>query len=227
METPDRPTPDRPTPGWTDPSLAIVSRAPSSNPVNISSFLGSRANPHIIHVDPEFPERHREFDIEFVKRMKHGNYSRSGFHIRTEVGLEDPDLWSAAMYQEAGYTNRAVLVKGPSSSCWYGNVEQYHRHAFCTETQVAHASTVSKLAYDKNDRRDQYWLLVFKEDVVLDNVIFSNDPVDVEKKSIGLKKDIRGVECRSSMVYWVIAKKHGGFRRKEERKDTFEGMCEP
>jgi hypothetical protein len=184
-------TPDRPTPGWTDLSLAIVSRAPSSNPVNISSFLGSRANPHIIHVDPEFPKRHREFDIEFVQRMKHGDYSRSGFHIRTEVGLEDPDLWSAAMYQEAGYTNWAVLVKGPSRSCWYGNVEQYHRRAFCTETQVTHASTVSKLAYDKNDRRDQYWLLVFKEDVVLDNVIFSGDPVDVEKKSIGLKKDIQ------------------------------------
>jgi hypothetical protein len=58
--------------------------------------------------------------------------------------------------------------------------------------QVAHASTVLELAYDKNDCRDQYWLLVFKEDVVLDNVIFSGDPVDVEKTSIGLKKDIQG-----------------------------------
>jgi hypothetical protein len=108
-------TPDRPTPGWTDPSSVIISRDPLSHPINISSFLGSRANPHIIHVDPEFPERHWEFDIEFVERMKHGDYSRSGFHIRTKVGLKDPDLWSAAMYQEAGYTNWALFLE--KSNC--------------------------------------------------------------------------------------------------------------
>jgi hypothetical protein len=219
-------TPDIPTPGWTDPpSSAMVTRDPSSNPPSDpSSFLGSKTNPHIIQVDPEFPEKHREFDIEFVERMKHGDYFRSGYHIRTEVGVKDPDLWSATMCQEAGYENRAVLVKGPARSCWFRNVDQYHRRDFCTKTKEAHSSTESMLAFDKKICREQYWLLVFKEDVLLDNVIFSGDPFYVEKKSIGLKEEIQGVECRSSMVYWIIAKKHGGFRRLEERKDTFTGM---
>jgi hypothetical protein len=62
--------------------------------------------------------------------------------------------------------------------------------------QVAHVSTISKLAYNRKDCREQYWLLVFKEGVLLDNVIFSGDPYDMQKRSIGLKEEIQGVKCQ-------------------------------
>jgi hypothetical protein len=100
---------------------------------------------------------------------------------------------------------------------------QYHQFFRCNENKDSHISTVSKLA-NNEDRRVQHWLLIFKEDVTLDNVIFSGDPIHVEKKSIGLKTTIEEIQCRSSMVYWVIAKKHGGFRRKSEKKESVQDL---
>jgi hypothetical protein len=186
----------------------------------ILRFLVPILTPISSQVDPEWPERHQEFDVEYVQRIKHGDYVRSGYHIRTEVGLKDKDLWSAVMYQGAGFENRAVLVKGPCRSFWYDKIEDYHRRGFCNETKDSHISTLSKLA-NNEDRRFQHWLLIFKEDVTLDNILFSGDPIHVQKKSIGLKETIETIKCRSSMLYWVITKRHGGFRRKEEKKD----MC--
>jgi hypothetical protein len=202
METPDRiPSP------WLDPS--------SVSKTSETSFEGSKLNPHIIYVQPEWPERNREFDIEFVNRIKHGDYTRSGFHIRTQASIKDINIWSASMYQESGYENRAVLVKGPSRSHWLNNVDDYHRRTgFCNETKETHLSTVSKIATNE-DRQVKFWLLIFNEDVTLDNVIFSGDPIHVDKKSIGLKEVVDGIDCVTSFVYWIIAKKHGGFRSSE------------
>jgi hypothetical protein len=107
-------TPNIPSPGWDPSYLAMVTSNPLSNPASDpSSFLGSKTNPNIIQADPEFPERHREFDIKFVKSMKHGDYFCLGYHIRTKVGEMDPDHWSATMCQEAEYKSGLSLSKGP------------------------------------------------------------------------------------------------------------------
>jgi hypothetical protein len=85
------------------------------------------------------------------------------------------------------------FVKGPFHSFWYDKVKEYHRRGFCDEMRDSHILTVSKPA-NNEDCRFQYWLLIFKEDVTLDNIIFSGDPIHVEKKLIDLKENIEGIE---------------------------------
>jgi hypothetical protein len=106
--TPPRPprtmiSPTRMNPSW-------------NSGVSTSASLqeGSKMNPSVINIDVKHPERNREFDINFVEQMKHGDYIRKGYHIRVNAGVMDMDLWEARMYQGEGYNNPVILVKGPS-----------------------------------------------------------------------------------------------------------------
>jgi hypothetical protein len=183
--------------------------APSWNSVestSASSHEGSKMNPYVINVDVKHPERNREFDIQFVGHMKHGDYVRDGYHIRVDAGVMDVDLWEARMHEGEGYNNnRTILVKGPSSPFFSLNkIEAYHRKSECSSKKDAHNATFNDII-NNDDRQVAYWLLVFPETVTLDNVIFSGDPVNIESGSIGLKEDIDGVTYRTSIVFWKIA----------------------
>jgi hypothetical protein len=186
---------------------------------------GSKSNPYVINVDVQHPERNREFDIDFVETMKHGDYIRKGFHIRVNAGVLDVDLWEARMYQGEGYKNRAILVKGPSRTSWMDNLESYHRKGKCELTRVAHIATHNDISNNK-DRQVAYWLLVFPAYMTLNNEIFSGDPDNIESGSIGLKEKIDGVTFGTSIVFWKIAQRFGGRRvdckKKTKVKDLFD-----
>ena len=172
-----------------------------------ASFVGSRSNPYIIKVDTRWPERHRNFDVKYVDRIKHGEYVRQGYHIRSNVSVADATLFEATMFAGNGLKNRSVLIKGPCRSAWHNEVEDYHRRkaGFCENTKEKHGNTADAIKIDEI-RRWHYWLLIFPEDVVLDNAVISGDPIHVTMERIGLKKSVGGKECRSSSVYWRIAK---------------------
>jgi hypothetical protein len=107
-------------PSWPDQSSVAES----------SDELGSKSNHHVIIVNAEYPEKHLHFDVQYVKSMKHGNFVRSGFHIHAETSIKDIHTWSATMYQGPGFKNRSVvLIKAPSCTSWFDNIDDYHRHS--------------------------------------------------------------------------------------------------
>ena len=54
---------------------------------------GTKFNPHIIHVNANFPESHREFDIEKIDRFEKAGWVVQGYHIRKDVGASDKGQW--------------------------------------------------------------------------------------------------------------------------------------
>jgi hypothetical protein len=187
-------------------------------------FEGSRSNPYIIRVDTNFPERHREFDVEYVDRIQHGEYVRQGYHIRANVSVADAGLFEATMFTGNGLNDRAMLIKGPCRSSWHSQVDEYHRRSgFCENTKEKHANTKDVIKTDES-RWFHYWLLIFPVGIVLDNVILSGDPIHITMERIGVKNTIDGTDFRSSFVYWRIAKREGGFRKKQAKKESVSDM---
>jgi hypothetical protein len=81
----------------------------------------------------------------------------------------------------------------------------------------------SKIRND-SDRGVQYHLLVFGEGMILDNGILSDDPNCIVKKLIGLMETVGETEFCTMMVYWVIAKRDGGYHAKEEMEETIDNL---
>jgi hypothetical protein len=219
-----------PAPSWNTPprpptrTMMSPDGTHSVSSTSALSYEGSKTNPYVINVDVKHPERNREFDIDFVEHMKHGDYIRKGYHIRVNAGVMDVDLWEARMYEDEGYDiNRTILVKGPSRPFWMNKIEAYHRKAECESTKDAHNATFNDIA-NNDDRQVAYWLLVFPMTVTLDNVIFSGDPVNIESSSIGLKEDIDGVTFGTSIVFWKIAQRFGGRRLEGKKKTTVKDL---
>ena len=108
--------------------MEVPSLAESSLSSTESSFEGSKNNPYIQHVNSDFCERNREFDIHHMDTIAHGDFDRSGYSIRVKTFVTDGYLWSAQMYTKApGYEERAILVKGPSRDATHDLIEEYHR----------------------------------------------------------------------------------------------------
>ena len=173
---------------------------------------GSKENPHKIHVNPRYPERHQEFDIQEVNAIEHNRWIRKGFHIRTDIGLKDKEHWRAWMVDIAGYKNRAIMVKGRSRKSFYDENGSYHRRNFCRSTRRQHCNTTQDIK-DHEDRWYTYWVLLFPPGVMLDNVIISGDPTQLRMQSIGVHETMNGIQTASLVIYWVIAQRSGGLRQ--------------
>ena len=116
------------------------------------------------------------------------------------------------------YSNQAILIQGPSRIFWM-NHQGYHRKKVCASTEKAHLATINAIKADVSCQFS-YWLLIFPEGVVLDNVIFSHDPEHMSASSIGLMEPVGGVDFRTLMVNWVVAEKYGGRRVGGKKKTT-------
>ena len=218
-------------------NLAAVSAVTSTPALSWSSFQdGSKGHPWITFVNKEQPEANREFDIQFVQNMTHGNYERNGYHIRLTVAAMDFDAWEATMPNSGSYPpefeRRLMKVKGPSQSSWERNTERYHATANvnCERTKAAHNGT--EIAISKDLARQQsHWLLVFPQGTILDNQIFSDDeevavtlnPITSkpnDEGSNGFKKDMRGL-----VLFWCIAvaggRKVGKVTKKKRAAELF------
>jgi hypothetical protein len=192
----------------------------SSEDVSSSSTTsypeGSRYNPVVILV-PNKPEDSL-FEVLPLDRIVHGDWSRKGYCIRKEIGVPDGDCWSASMYSEPPYhtCKRAVLIHGLKRSSVYEEYKAFNRRDdHCPALKEIMCNTTTALQADP-ERRNGYWLLVFPNDVELDNVILSGDPVEIMKKTLGQMTTYDGIASASLFVYWFIACKSGGHRLSEK-----------
>jgi hypothetical protein len=191
------------------PSVTASSEISDNSP-------GSRNSPHIIDVDTAHPERNREFFVQYVDNLEHNSHIRSVFHIRCTTAVQDCDLWEATIH---GTESRKILVKGPSRDWWLTKAELYNTQFTCDATKNAHLATGLAIARHET-RQWTYWLLVFPESVVLDNVLFSGDPTEIEVHVVGLSTTEESIPLQSCMVYWQVSMKFGGRRIKENTKSS-------
>jgi hypothetical protein len=219
-----------PTPASRTPNKSRTSnKSRRTPPIGKNSLFdlvgdGTKERPWRIPVDPEYPERNvAGFWVQPVETMTFGRYERSGYHIRS---MADPnfDLWLATIprYVDPGLEDRVILIRKPSVSPFFQTKynQRYHEGIDCVATQNANNGTLIAID-DDEERKYQYFLLIFPKYTVLDNRAFSPDDeivqmgehsLKIPKKDIDAdcKKDVRGVG-----VYWRIADKGG--RRIEER----------
>jgi hypothetical protein len=170
---------------------------------------GTKEHPYIICVDVKHPERNREFSIERVSNIAHNSYTRNGFHIRVPIAPPDFDKWEAFIpNQYPALQNRVVQVKGPSQSFWIRSTDRYHKKFNCDATEQAHAATELEIAADQS-RQLSYWLLVFPENITLDNQIFSDDNVNLEPGYNAMSTEANETDINKKLygmaVYWKIA----------------------
>jgi hypothetical protein len=187
-----------------------------------SCFMdGTRDNPWRSQVNVDFPERHLNgLDVQFVNNMIHTRgtgkeYMHDGYHIRRTVAVLDFALWEATIPVWGSYPpefeDQVVLIKGPSRDHWINDTTAYHstKKVQCDSTKTAHQATQMAIETNENRRGFCYTLLLFGENVKLDNNIFSDDGdnlativngLTIKGKDNETKKDLF-----SAVVFWRIA----------------------
>jgi hypothetical protein len=194
------------------------SNEPSSSGAKVYP-QGSRGNPYVIKVDIHYPESNREFEVTFVPRIIHAGWSREGFCIRKELGISEESYWSASMYREPPYhfTNRAILIQGLKRSLAYEDFDQFNRRDnHCVSLKEMMINTSEALT-GNDERKLAFYLLVFPEDIELDNVVLSGDAKEIEKNKVGNKYTFEEIDTAVMFVYWMIATRNSGHRIKQNK----------
>jgi hypothetical protein len=204
------------------PSPSVTHSMTNSEQIS-ETFPGSRNSPHVIEVDIAYPERNREFFVQHVNNLEHNQHVRSGFHIRRTTAVQDRDLWEAKIHDGQ---SRSILIKGPSRDWWLTQPDLYGSQFKCDATKKAHAATGLAIGRDET-RQWTYWLLIFPESIVLENVIFSGDPVEIDTHVIGMATTLEGMNLQNCVVYWQVSEKFGGRRIKENTKSSIKNLFSP
>lgn len=140
-------------PGWASPAQSVAGTAAISASTGWDSLSmtdtfdpetmsltsdGTKEKPFVIFVDNEYPERHREFDIQYVEDVEHNQYMRNAYHIRKEVAIQDREKWCATIPhgRYPHLAGRIVQIRGPSRSFWFSSPKYYHDAA---KSQVCEA----------------------------------------------------------------------------------------
>ena len=205
---------------------------------------GTKAYPWIISVDVHHPERNREFCVTPVQKMKRDGWSRSGWHIRRSIPLEDHLLWEMTVpgperNEYNSFEERCVLIKGPSRDAWIRDSDYYHtqisdnatnKKKFDQATMDAHKEAENMIEGD-DERKFCYWLLIWPTSYYLDNTIFSKDTHSVHLNRVGLqvskKKSQINETCHGLAIFWEISDKYGGMRlEKKEAPPSLDGYFE-
>ena len=202
---------------YRSPSPSIMDRTQDS-PFMIAGQRdgnGTKAHPYVIHIDAKRPECNQPFYVLYVPNMKREKHLRSGFHISVDSGVPDYDKFDASIppiptdYPE--WINRVVQVKGPSQSSWIRSTV-YLKSIACVATQQAHEATQLEIESDP-DRQFSHWLLVFPENIALDNKTFSGHPEKVLPEfncmTLEEKETESGEKLHGCVVYWAIAEAGG------------------
>jgi hypothetical protein len=61
---------------------------------------------------------------------------------------------------------------------------------------------------------------VFPESIVLDNVIFSGDPLEIERHVVGMQITEEKRHFLGAVVFWQVSEKHGGRRIQEKMQSS-------
>lgn len=177
---------------------------------------GSLESPYLLFADLDKPETcGAGFEAAEVKQVTLGNYIHRVLHIRktTTQGMEDE--WSAYIPRNDYPTlaSHAVMIRGPSQELWHRRPDLYHEEHFCDQTFLAHQSQQAEMAMDKK-RLHSYCLMVFPEDIELENYIISHDSTHVKKGTREMTKSFEVENEEGKLVkeilygmdvYWRIA----------------------
>ena len=174
---------------------------------------GSLEYPYILHVNVSHPERNNGFEVSFVPSILHRGYDRAAFVIRKAVALPQNDDWTAIVPHKRFPTlaSRSILIRGPSQDFWHASAERYHannQNINCENTKIVHTALETAISKNEN-RKYSYWLVVFPEDIVLENYVFSDDDTHITKHTNDMadefKNDDDDLDIFGMSVYWRIA----------------------
>ena len=175
-------------------------------------YPGSLSNPWTVHVDLDKPERNLIFDVVYIKRIEHGGWASEGVDIRVEFGAKDRDYWSAWIEDLLDHIGTSLIVRGRSRSSAFDEVRKYHRNKRNTDLEAAHQKTVDEMKQNPA-RLSTYYRLLFTEDLPLDNVILSGDPIEVIKHCTGVKYNVgNNTKTAAMFLIWSIEKKGVGHK---------------
>jgi len=160
----------------------------------LASQTGTKENPFHVAIDPDFPERNvGGFFVQHVEKMRHGNYERNGFHIRSLTCPSFKD-WLGCIPDNPPdeLFGRVIEIRRPSLPVFFKNNDHYHRkEPVCERTVDAHKATLTDIKQDVS-RRFLYFWLIFPPGTVLDNRVFSKDDTILETNGLGLTVDTKG-----------------------------------
>jgi hypothetical protein len=69
-----------------------------------------------------------------------------------------------------------------------------------------------------------YWLLVFPETIVLDNIIFLGDPAQIEQGVVKMQTTEEKKDFCGAIVFWQVGEKHGGRRIQEKMQSSISNL---
>jgi hypothetical protein len=172
---------------------------------------GTLEYPYIHHVNMEFPEHNRGFNIVLVNDIEHQGYTRDGFHIRKGTAAMDSMNWEAFVPFERfpSLAHRALMFKGPSQDYLHRDTKLYHEdNVNCKQTEKKHSTTQKAIKGDAL-HQNEYHMLIFKKGIHLENHIFSHDAKKVQAVSNEMFSSIDNggeeLELDGISLFWRIA----------------------
>ena len=105
--------------------------------------------------------------------------------------------------------SRAIMIRGPSQNHYHKSAELYHQdNVDCGNTFNAHQALQTAISKDVS-RQYSYWLIVFPENVVLENFVFSDDDTHVKRHENDMlstyMNDGDEMDIPAISLYWRIA----------------------
>jgi hypothetical protein len=166
--------------------------------------------------------------------MVQDSHERNGIKICASIAVEDFGLWKAyipSVHQLPTdlrhMQNRALWIQCPSQDAWLKKLTLYHEkrkssNIDCSATQRADAATELQIK-KAPDRQVANHLLLFPDDIVFDNLIFSNHIKDVEMNRIGMEvqvdENVTKNHLAGMVVYWRIAETYRGRKFEDDEED--------
>jgi hypothetical protein len=183
---------------------------------------GTKEEPFVIYVDPTNPQSSREFDVSLIPMKLVKGFRRNCIHIRVCAAPGDHKEYSMMIPED---TVGMVLIRGPTRCIAYKDVQQYHRKGKngkgvnCVVTKKIH-----KEQYKEVLPPYSYWLLIFPEGLCFDNLIFSDDQVEVKANYNGIciGDNVTGITDKpfnAMFVYWEIAEAKAGIKMDDEDEE--------
>ena len=203
-------------------SVSTTSGFSTESSAVLPTFAGSVLNPHVIEVNVNYPERHRDgFEVYQVNNVYHRGSDYKTFHIRKSVSLPQLTDWEAWIPDGFdAYRGRAIMVKGPSQDHFHQDPDLYNHQN--SETKKAHMKLTIAIEEDDN-RKWTHYLLVFPPGTVLDNRVFQGDNTKkVATQYVPLQEEdeypIVDTRLIGASVYFTIAESESGEKVESSKK---------
>lgn len=196
---------------------------------------GSEQCPWTFLVNLDYPEAHGFFEVLFVTGRRHRKWKRDLFHIRVPTSAFDWRLCKAFIPHDgikfsypSSYQKRLVIIRLPSNPFVFRKSKHFHAgkafggnlNSLCPQLKDRQKTTQINIEKD-DERRWQWYLFVFPEDIKLDNMILNDEEATIKTDPNGItipKMDPDNsfnMDVKEMTVFWEIAVE-GGEQIEEE-----------